>query len=140
MNRWAALAAAVLVIVALAAVLVLPSGNDEEVAASARLSPAGLPAGERGARGDARLLDDDGRRHLQVDVDGLADAQGFYEVWLLRPDLSGLQPLGTTEGSGDFVVPDGLDLSSYSIVDISLEPLDGNPDHSGKSVLRGELS
>jgi hypothetical protein len=42
--------------------------------------------------------------------------------------------------SGRFDVPAGLDLSGYPIVDISDEPLDGNPAHSSVSIVRGTLS
>ena len=34
---------------------------------------------------------------------------------------------------------EGLDLAGYPIVDISLEPLDGDPVHSKVSLARGEL-
>ena len=86
-----------------------------------------------------QIVEEDGERRLELQVDGLPAGDGFYEVWLLRPDLEGLQPLGTTDGRGDFIVPDELDLSTYLVVDVSREPLDGNPAHSGQSVLRGEL-
>ena len=37
------------------------------------------------------------------------------------------------------LVPAGVNLTDYPVVDVSLEPLDGNPAHSGTSVLRGTL-
>ncbi len=49
--------------------------------------------------------------------------------------------LGVVDGaSGTFTVPDGLDLSRYDLVDVSAEPYDGNPAHSGDSIIRGKLS
>ena len=63
------------------------------------------------------------------------------EVWLIRSDASGLVSLGLLEGdSGRFVVPDGIDLDEFTLVDVSAEPVDGDPAHSGDSIVRGELS
>ena len=33
----------------------------------------------------------------------------------------------------------GLDLTEFPLLDISVEPLDGDPTHSGVSVARGDL-
>ena len=64
----------------------------------------------------------------------------YYEVWLLEPDVSGLVPLGTTQaGTTVFEIPAGLDLDQFPVVDVSVEPLDGDPAHSGDSVVRGVL-
>ena len=46
----------------------------------------------------------------------------------------------TAGTEGDFVVPAGLLGSGYRTVDISLEPDDGNPAHSGVSLARGTLA
>ena len=71
---------------------------------------------------------------------GAPTGEGFREVWLLKPDVSGLVSLGTLDGtSGRFDLPDGLDLSQYSVVDVSEEQFDGNPSHSGDSIVRGPL-
>ena len=37
-------------------------------------------------------------------------------------------------------VPAELDPDVYSIVDISIEPRDGDEQHSGRSILRGALT
>ena len=50
-----------------------------------------------------------------------------------------VQSLGALEGDERFVVPDGLAIDEFPLVDVSIEPIDGNPAHSSKSVLRGEL-
>jgi hypothetical protein len=36
-------------------------------------------------------------------------------------------------------VPAALDLAKFPTVEISVEPLDGQPGHSGVSLVRGEL-
>jgi hypothetical protein len=49
--------------------------------------------------------------------------------------------LGVLEiGSGRFPVPAGVDLAAYGTVDVSREPLDGDPAHSTDSVARGALT
>ncbi|QTE29296.1 anti-sigma factor [Pengzhenrongella sicca] len=82
----------------------------------------------------------DGSRVLVVTVDGAAKAGDFREVWLLDPDVTQLVSLGILQGSeGRFTVPDGLDLAALPVVDVSEEALDGDPAHSGDSVVRGVL-
>ena len=61
----------------------------------------------------------------------------------MSPDDSGLVSLGTMsagQSSASFPVPAGLPLSVYTNVDISDEPVDGNPGHSSVSVLRGQFA
>jgi anti-sigma-K factor RskA len=40
---------------------------------------------------------------------------------------------------GTFQIPAGATTQGYRIVDISLEPDDGNPEHSHDSIIRGTL-
>ena len=62
------------------------------------------------------------------------------EVWLLTEAVDGLISLGLLNGTeGEFIVPDSVDLERFSIVDVSQEPLDGDPTHSGDSIVRGPL-
>ena len=59
---------------------------------------------------------------------------------LLNPDAE--VSLGTL-GAGDtgvFPVPADLDVAQFPVVDVSREPLDGNPAHSKDSVVRGTLT
>ena len=90
----------------------------------------------------AVLKQEAGADVLTVDVRGLnASPAAFYEVWLLSPDTNGLVALGVLgpADQGTFEVPQGLDLSRYSVVDVSREPFDGNPAHSADSIVRGTL-
>lgn len=107
------------------------------VVASATLEP--LPGWD--ASGSAKVeTQRDGTRVLVVDVDEAHLEDGFREVWLLTPDVKGLVSVGTLDGtSGRFDLPAGLDLDEYSVVDVSQEPFDGNPAHSGDSIVRGAL-
>lgn len=82
----------------------------------------------------------DGSRTLKVSLDGEVESSAYREVWLIRNDGAALISLGVLEGaSGTFPIPDGVDLSEYDLVDISFEPVDGDPAHSGDSIVRGQL-
>ncbi|MGR0220422.1 anti-sigma factor [Agromyces sp. ZXT2-6] len=82
----------------------------------------------------------DGLRTVVVDLDATVPTGEVREVWLIRSDASGLVSLGLLDGdSGRFVVPAGIDLDEFTLVDVSAEPVDGDPAHSGDSIVRGEL-
>jgi hypothetical protein len=115
---------------------VTPSARNR-VLAEATLD--GLPAAPS-AGGTAEVVQTSNGRRLDVDVSRLGAAQGFYEVWLIDKDVKRMVPVGILRGdNGEYELPDGVDLATYPIVDISVEPLDGNPAHSGESVLRGTV-
>ncbi|SMH47374.1 Anti-sigma-K factor rskA [Rathayibacter oskolensis] len=96
--------------------------------------------GWQGASGSAELEDSDGERQLVVHLDAAGGADAYREVWLIASDASGLVGLGVLDGAdGRFTVPADVDLSQYSLVDVSEEPLDGDPAHSGDSIVRGPL-
>lgn len=84
--------------------------------------------------------DDDGARTLTITLDGDASSDDYREVWLIRNDGQALISLGILQESTEqFSIPAGVDLDEYGLVDISLEPVDGDPSHSGNSIVRGEL-
>lgn len=83
----------------------------------------------------------DGRREVVVDLADDAGADGLREVWLLTADATGLVSVGLLDGSsGRFSIPAGVDLAEFPVVDVSAEPADGNPAHSGDSIVRGTLN
>ncbi|MFB7894310.1 anti-sigma factor domain-containing protein [Microbacterium sp. NPDC056044] len=94
-----------------------------------------------GAVGTAQVTElSDGERTLTVSLDDFDESGGFREVWLITADASDLVSLGELDGKkGTFVVPADVDLRDYVLVDVSQEPLDGNPAHSGDSIVRGQL-
>jgi hypothetical protein len=133
------LVAAVSLVVGLVAGIVgaslLSRPSDPRVVAEAALEP--FPNWQ--ASGSARVEEDEsGAQHVVVDIS--APDGGLREVWLIDPETSGLISLGLLSGStGTFSLPADLDLVRYSVVDVSQEPDDGNPAHSGDSIVRGEL-
>lgn len=96
-----------------------------------------------GAASVARSVD--GPREVTVTLRAGAEAatpgdEPLREVWLLTPDATGLVSLGLLSGdTGRFVIPDAVDLEEFPVLDVSAEANDGNPAHSGDSIVRGEL-
>jgi hypothetical protein len=134
----AALATAAAVVVGLAVSGVLPGTGERPVdGPSAPL----LALGPVPASGEVVLAAGSGGRSLRVDTEGLPQPDGLYEVWLVDLEAGRLVALGTLDDDGraELAVPAGVDLSDYPEVDVSLEPDDGDPQHSGDSVLRGDL-
>jgi hypothetical protein len=96
-------------------------------------------SGAGGARGTATLTQ--GGRRLRIDVTGLPDPHGgAYQVWLYDSviDAASLTKVSGAKLTLDLKLP--RNASHYRYVDISLEPPDGNPNHSGESVLRVPLA
>lgn len=142
-RRLVALAAAVLVVMALAASALLVdrgSTGSTELVARASLSGAGLdPGGD--STGSAELLEGSAGWKVAIQAEDLPELPdgSYYEAWLLGAGPEQVQSLGALEGDGRFAVPEGLAIDDFPLVDVSIEPIDGNPAHSSKSVLRGEL-
>ncbi|WP_104103916.1 anti-sigma factor [Arthrobacter sp. 08Y14] len=138
-GPWLAAAAAAVVVAAAGtwgALGALDSNPEPVAIASVELSPLASYSDTGRA-----VVDElpDGKRELVVTSSSDA-AQGYREVWLLAPDATSMVSLGTMDGTeGHFVLPQDLDLSKYPVVDISDEPYDGDPAHSGDSILRGQL-
>jgi anti-sigma-K factor RskA len=118
-----------------------PGGEQFAAASSATLQPVGelQPA----ARGEARI--EASGEKMRIRVTGLdpSDAGDFYEAWMMNSE-QGLVSLGAftvgADGSAEIQVPVPVSAADFPVVDISLEPADGIPAHSGKSVLRAELA
>ncbi|MGV9453123.1 anti-sigma factor [Streptomyces sp. NPDC003635] len=89
--------------------------------------------------GYASLSDSDGHRQLDITVKGLPQTAGYFEVWLMDSTHTKLISMGVLgpDGHATLPVPDNVDLTEYSEVDVSLQPYNGKPDHSGDSFVRG---
>jgi len=116
------------------------SGEGETVVVSTPLDP--LPTWL--ATGDATVVRlADGDRELRVDLNVTTAPSrdpGFREVWLVDRGVTKFVSLGVLSGgAGTYVIPADVDLADYPVVDISLEPYDGEPAHAGDSIARGIL-
>jgi hypothetical protein len=124
-------------VVGAGAVAVVQSRDDGRPVTSVALDPLA----ENDASGRAEVVvRDDGSRVVEVELDAPALEDEYYEIWLIDRDVVGMVPLGIVRpGTTTFELPADLDLGDFPLVDVSVEPLDGNPTHSGVSVARGEL-
>ena len=94
------------------------------------------------ARGVASAVETADAVTLRVSAEELGDEDGVHEVWLINVDGKRMVAIGllASGDEGQFEVPLGLIDKGYRIVDISVEPDDGDPTHSGVSLARGELA
>jgi hypothetical protein len=145
--------AAVLVGLALGAIVFGGSESSPQVTGVAPSAPAATPVGQVAlARfGDgpapptasalASMYTASDGKTMKVAVKNLPVPPhgSFYELWAIGKDGK-MVSLGNVpvdaNGSGTTEVPVPVSLRRYPILDISLEPADGEPTHSGHSVLR----
>ncbi|MGV8978811.1 MAG: anti-sigma factor [Cellulomonas sp.] len=137
-------------IVAAAAAGVIVGGGgatwwaDRSTPAPAVMEAAALEAlpGWTGATGAAKVeVAADGTRSLVVTLGGAKSEAGYHAVWLIDKGVTKLVSVGVLDGStGTFALPPGLDLGEYPVVDISQQHFNGNPAHSGDSIVRGILA
>lgn len=107
--------------------------------ASASLAPLDSPE----TTGIASLVDRDEGLRLDLPDLGLDPGDGFLEVWLINRDLTRMISIGVIPADATGVVlpvSQRLIDEGYVIVDISREPFDDQPAHSGETLVRGELS
>lgn len=140
-------AALILVAMALAVTLTRPEGTTVVATASLAHDAETFDALGAQAQAQAELIVEDGRHSIRI-VDAalpVPEAGADLEVWLIRPDDEGnvadLVSLGVVDPvePGDLDVPAGYDPDVFLVVDISVEPRDGDAGHSGRSILRGPL-
>lgn len=100
---------------------------------------APLPA--KSGTGEAVLRGTGADRELNLTLDAAdVPSDTYLQVWLMSPDLQRMVPVGVLEnGVGFWRVPADLDLAEYPVVDVSIEPFDGNSAHSSDSLVRGTL-
>jgi hypothetical protein len=93
-------------------------------------------------RGSASAVQSDDTFTIRVSATELGDEPGVREVWLINVDGVRMVSIGLLAAGddGEFAVPMELIDEGYRIVDISVEPDDGDPTHSGVSLARGELA
>jgi anti-sigma-K factor RskA len=130
----AALASA-LALAALAVIGAIVLPGRVTLQATAALEPL-----EAGRPGTAQLVEDRSGQALRIADGSLSGVEGaYYEVWLADPNVERLISLGPYVPGQPNRLPLGLDVESFPVVDVSVEPVDGDPSHSGRSILRGTL-
>jgi hypothetical protein len=138
-RRWMLATAAAVGLIAgvLGTWLVTETTRDATPVATVRLEPLAGKSGD----GSAEMVQTPDGQQLRVGSEGLPTADGFYEVWLINSDGQRMVSLGVLDahGGGTFPIPADAVAQGYRIVDVSLEPYDGNPVHSQDSVIRGNL-
>jgi anti-sigma-K factor RskA len=133
----AALAAVALLAIGVAAGLLIDRGGSDNAGRRVALAPVGSDAPR--AHAVARL--NGATLHLTVTGLPRSRAGDFYEVWMLRSPTD-LVAMGSfkvgADGRARVDLPITASASQFPILDVSLEPADGNPAHSGDSVLRSK--
>ena len=138
MPRLGLAAIGAIAVAAVAALLISALGEDATStrdASTIALRP--FDEGPASAAGSLALGEGD---MATLAASGLPPSAGdFYEVWLLGEQ--GLVSLGSfrvgASGEAELELRIPVDPSAYEAYDVSLEPDDGDPGHSGTSVLRG---
>ena len=139
-GRWLAVAAAGGIVLGGGGVGLWNARTDPAPAVLEAAALDALPDWQ-GASGEATVqVAADGTRSLVVSLASAPSDGGYHEVWLIDTDVTKLVSLGVLDGeSGSFALPPGLDLGEFPVVDISEEHFDGDPAHSGDSIVRGIL-
>lgn len=110
--------------------------DDPDTVAFTVLEP--LPG--KAASGEVKLVGTGEKRELNLLLDTDAPDDAYLQVWLMSPDLQRMVPVGVLEdGVGFWRVPAELDIDEFPVVDVSIEPFDGNAAHSTDSLVRGQL-
>lgn len=117
-------------------------GDGSSPAVEERLALSALsPEAPAAASGEVSLVSS-GSDRLRLSVAGLKESgpREFYELWLMGKDGE-LVALGSfrvgSGGSSEIEVPVPVDPDRYRYYDVSIQPENGSPQHSGRSVLRG---
>lgn len=138
--RRVLLAAAAVVVLAVAAVAVRTVVNRDDASTATTVQLA--PLADEPPTVDARVSLPTGRSdEVRVRITGgTPTPDGFVEeLWLMNSGTD-LISLGTfrvaADGTADATFTTAADVGAFDYVDASREPSDGNPAHSGTSILR----
>lgn len=119
--------------------VVVADGGDGGTTGGAKPTLSRLGAGPVGASGTVDLVE--GETGVALAVEGLepSGSDRFYELWLRDPDGRGIVlgsfPVGE-DGTAEARLPLPVPPSEYRFFDVSLQRHNGDPSHSGVSVLR----
>lgn len=114
------------------------ASDPTEILASTALDPID----ESGFTGTATVEQRRDGAVLTISVPGLPPVpDGYYEVWMASPDTTTMIAIGALNPGqeGTFVLPAGMEVGAFPVVDVSVEHFDGDAGHSAVSVVRGQL-
>jgi anti-sigma factor RsiW len=133
-GRWLLGAAAVLVALVVG-VGGYTAGRDRDAGGET----VALAAATGGATAEARMRGAGDDQVMTMTARGLPrpPAGAYYEVWLV--DDAGKEfPVGVLAANGEGIWSLPAEVAArYRVIDVTLEPADGDPSRSGESVLRG---
>jgi len=142
-------AVAAVAILAVGAVVVTSIGDDDAVVAAADLAydPDTFDPLGADAAATAQLVETDDGFEIELQETALPSDLGEpadLELWLIETDSDGnitdIASVAIVDGAGIYAVPASIDVTSHRVVDISIEPRDGDDTHSSRSILRGVLA
>jgi len=138
-GRWLLGAAAVLLALALG-IGGLTAGRDRDAGRGQTVTLAAPAAGGPSAQVRMRGAGDDQVMTMTARDLPRPPAGAWYEVWLVG-DTGELFPVGVLAPDGEGIWSLPADVAArYRAIDVSLETADGDPSHSGRSVLRGSYA
>ncbi len=127
-----------LVVIGGAVVAGITGTGEDNVVFAGEISNSEMPEPFDGTATATLEIDDDPA--LVIDFDQELPTDEPVELWLISADGSDIVSLGLVEaGDTEWEWPAELTPADYPLVDLSIEPDDGDPTHSGRSILRGEL-
>jgi anti-sigma-K factor RskA len=135
-SRWLLGAAAVLVALLLG-VGGFTVGRDRDTGRGQRVALGAPAAG--GATAEARMRGAGDDQIMSITAEGLPRPPGgaYYQVWLVG-DAGKDFPVGVLAPNGQGIWSLPADVAArYRAIDVTLEPADGNPARSERTVLRG---
>ncbi|HEX3212229.1 MAG TPA: anti-sigma factor, partial [Actinomycetota bacterium] len=138
-SRWLLGAAAVLVALLLG-VGAFTIGRDRD-AGRGQTVALGAPAAG-GATAEARMRGAGDDQIMTMTAQGLPrpPAGAYYEVWLVGDGGQEL-PVGVLAPNGEGVWSLPAEVAArYRVIDVTLEPADGDPSRSDRTVLRGSYA
>ena len=141
--RLLSAAAVTLLMVGVAVAVVTFRGDDTPVVtelATAMLTDEGLPVSTSETASATYVCEED-KCFVELELSDLPDAGADdLELWVINGDVTDMFSLGlVTENQARYELPAEATVDGYPVVDISIEPDDGDAAHSGQSVLRGIL-
>jgi anti-sigma-K factor RskA len=137
-RAWLGIAAVVVAALAIGGGLLRSADRNNNVVASTKLTNNGLSPLGAESSGNAEIIRRGSSYRLHLDLRGIPnESTSYVEVWLIDRQVKGMISLGPFHGDGDYTIPSGVDPAKYPIVDVSIEPADGVPTHSGVSIVRG---